>query len=124
MWFGPSTVHIDNCIVASNEAASVGGGIACFSSEYSGYAFVTCTDAFANQPANYSGMLDQTGLNGNISVDPRFCAGAGPEDYPLRKDSPCAPANNTCGVLMGAFPVGCGSTGTQTTSWGHIKSLY
>jgi hypothetical protein len=43
----------------------------------------------------------------NISIDPRFCD-SGNGDYTIALDSPCAPANNSCGVLMGVRPVGCG----------------
>ena len=34
----------------------------------------------------------------------RYAAG----DYSLHSSSPCAPPNNSCGVLMGAYDVGCG----------------
>jgi len=41
-----------------------------------------------------------------ISVDPMFCDTAA-LDFHLSAASPCAPANNSCGVLMGALDVGC-----------------
>jgi hypothetical protein len=117
-------VLIENCVVTGSCDPSGFGGITSWYDGQQGYPDVYCSDVYKNLPTNYSGMFDQTGINGNISVDPRFCADAGPEDYPLRKDSPCAPANNTCGVLMGAFPVGCDATATEETSWSRVKSLY
>ena len=117
-------VLIENCIVTGSYDPNGFGGITSWYNGQQGYPDVYCSDVYKNLPTNYSGMFDQTGLNGNISVDPRFCTGAGPEEYPLRKDSPCAPANNTCGVLIGAFPVGCEATATEETSWSRIKSLY
>jgi hypothetical protein len=56
---------------------------------------------------DWSGCIaDQYGLNGNISLDPLFCDPT-IGDYSLFNFSPCAPANNSCGQLMGAFDVGC-----------------
>jgi predicted outer membrane repeat protein len=67
---------------------------------------------------------DQLGVNGNISADPQFCGEAGSGNYYLQSDSPCAPANNSCGALIGALPVGCEAVATQETSISAIKSLY
>ncbi|MCP4545512.1 MAG: hypothetical protein GY835_03465, partial [bacterium] len=44
--------------------------------------------------------------------------------FGLQADSPCAAKNNDCGVLMGAFPVSCEDTATESISWSRIKSLY
>jgi len=64
---------------------------------------------FGNMDGDYIGIPDQTGQNGNISEDPRFCdAEAG--DFTLAANSPCLPANNDCGVQMGAHPEGCEAT--------------
>jgi len=59
---------------------------------------------------------------GNVVADPLFCD---PDmgDFTLRNDSPCAPNNNDCGVLMGAWPVGC-STSTSNLTWSEMKALY
>lgn len=124
LWNG-SLVYIDNSLIAGNASDEPGGGgVRSFSSPYTGYIFLTCSNVYGNTPANYAGMVDPTGNDGNISLDPRFCPGAGPEDYPLRKDSPCAPENNDCGLLIGAFPTGCEDTTVAPSSWSHIKSLY
>lgn len=41
-----------------------------------------------------------------MSMDPIFCDTAD-VDFSISIHSPCAPQNNSCGVLMGAFNVGC-----------------
>ncbi|MCX7995152.1 MAG: right-handed parallel beta-helix repeat-containing protein [candidate division WOR-3 bacterium] len=44
-----------------------------------------------NKAGNYQGMEDQTGINGNISLDPLFDK----ENFVLKKDSPCINAGDT-----------------------------
>ncbi len=70
---------------------------------------LACCDVTDNEGGNYGGALpDQTGLNGNISADPLFCAPlAG--DLTLAAASPCLPENNECQVLIGALGQGCGA---------------
>jgi hypothetical protein len=48
-------------------------------------------DLFANAAGNYVGIADQSGLNGNISADPRFAEPMG-NDYHLQAASPCVDA--------------------------------
>ncbi|GEM_PF-1491831 len=67
---------------------------------------IACSDVYNNTIADYSGIPDQTGLNGNISLDPLFCDTAN-GNFSLFSTSPCVPENNSCGVLMGALGVGC-----------------
>lgn len=57
--------------------------------------------------------------------DPRFCniyAG----DLSLCSNSPCLPANNSWGELIGAFPEGCDDCDSpvKQTSWGALKALF
>ena len=59
----------------------------------------------------------------NLHADPRFCS-AGTGDYSLRDDSPCLPANNEWGILIGALEQGCSGTAVEAKSWGAIKALY
>ena len=94
---------LERVIVAHNE---VGTGLFV---EGAGAPSVVCSDFFANPGGNYGGTLaDQTGLNGNIARDPLFCGGGDPDQaYAPAAGSACAPANNDCGVLIGALPVGC-----------------
>ena len=94
-------------ICAVMNTSSSGGAVAASSQVV---CVITCSDVFANTPANYGGALpDQTGTGGNISAWPLFCdfeAG----DFHLLPDSPCLPANNDCGIQMGAYGEGCQST--------------
>lgn len=87
---------------------------------------LSCCDVWDNPGGNFTGeMVDPTGSNGNISLDPRFCLGLNPASpYTLHADSPCAPGNNDCGVQIGAFGVGCEVVAAKETSWGAVKSLY
>jgi parallel beta-helix repeat protein len=74
----------------------------------SGFGSFTCNDVWNNLPANYSGVPDPTGNDGNISADPEFC-NPGSEDYHLNATSPCAAANSPSGCgLIGALGAGCG----------------
>jgi hypothetical protein len=78
---------------------------------------VVCCDAYDNGLANYGGLPDPTGQNGNISLDPLFCD---PEMgyYALQEGSPCAPhtpPNPNCD-LIGVWGVGCGISGVQVAT--------
>ncbi|MBM4118607.1 hypothetical protein FJ251_12900 [bacterium] len=84
---------------------------------------MSCSDVWGNVGGDFIDFADPTGIDGNISADPRFCS-AQPDDFTLQANSPCAPANNTCGVLMGLYGVDCDSVSVQPRSWGGIKSMY
>jgi len=117
-WDLPSRPNLYDCIVAFNE----GGGIGVYD-----YPPVTleCCDVYGNPGGNYVYCQpDITGISGNISLDPLFCESADPLDYSIHDKSPCAPGNNDCGVLMGAFPVGCEGTATRAMTWTRVKQLY
>lgn len=124
-------VILANNIIVYNEATSSGGdiaGIHCVS-EYSNITFI-CNCIFGNTPADYCGFCtDPTGIDGNISLDPQFCA-VKPEssgNFYIQSDSPCAPANHpnevSCG-LIGKYCIGCGTTNMEKESWGKIKHIY
>jgi hypothetical protein len=69
----------------------------------SGSAVLDCCDIYGNQGGDWVGCIaDQYGVNGNISLDPRFCDPD--DDLRLWNYSPCN--QETCG-LIGAWPVGC-----------------
>jgi hypothetical protein len=86
-----------------------------------------CNDVVATQ-GNYVGdCSDQTGLNGNISLDPQFCGISNANNYGLHSDSPCAPGNHPAGLScgrIGARDVACGTVATKSTTWGAIKAIY
>lgn len=116
-WDHQMQSRITQCVVAFN----LGSGISWWQTSYG---TIDCNNVYGNTyHAQYVNLPDLTGSSGNISLDPEFC-GAGVGNFGLQSDSPCAPENNDCGLLMGAYPVGCGGTSTQKTSWGAIKALY
>ncbi|MCP4549610.1 MAG: T9SS type A sorting domain-containing protein [bacterium] len=96
-----AVITMEDCIIASNH---VGGGV--FTNNY-GVLNLVCCDVWGHPAGDYTGDIpDQTGLNGNISLDPWFCdAKAG--DYTIADISPCLPEHNDCGVLMGAYEQDC-----------------
>ncbi len=66
---------------------------------------VTCSTFWANGGSDDMHM----GANGNFHADPLFCDLDG-DDLRLDPASPCLPANNDCGVLIGARGPGCADT--------------
>ncbi len=94
---------INNCIIAfstQGEAISVNGG---------GEPALSCCDIYGNAGGDWVGYIaNQYGVSGNFSRDPLFCDFAD-GDYRITANSPCAPANNSCVSLIGAYGVGCGA---------------
>jgi len=66
---------------------------------------VSCCNIYDNEGGD---ALCGTDGGGNISLDPLFCSPPGSGVVTISSISPCAPANNGCGVLIGAESVGCG----------------
>lgn len=127
-----SVCVISHNVIVRNWADS-GGGVFCDDAESAASIF-SCNLVYGNEGGDYGGYLaDQTGVDGNISVDPEFCA-AHPDstgNFFLQSDSPCLPGAMrgkawmlvSCG-LMGARGQGCGSVGIEDASWGAIKSIF
>jgi len=119
LFFGGETISLPivNCLLVGNQQELVA------IDPFMGIPTFHCCDIWDNLEGDWTGIIaDQFGVEGNISEDPRFCPGNGPEEAWLRADSPCAAANNPeCG-LIGAWDVDC--TATQPTSWSQIKTLY
>jgi hypothetical protein len=68
---------------------------------------VACNNSFGNPYGDWIGSDYGAGdAYGNISEDPQFCDTL-QGHFGLEDTSPCAPANNSCAALMGAFDVGC-----------------
>jgi len=112
-----SSPTFTNCIIAFNSS-----GEALYTDRSS--PVLHCCDIFGNTDGDWTGYIeDQLGANGNISDDPIFCDAEG-GDLTLADNSPCAPGNNTCGVLIGALPVACVPIATDESSWSKVKSLY
>jgi hypothetical protein len=120
---GGESPDVQRNIVVWN-SAQLAGGIGC--DEITSPVF-NCNDVWSNSPTNYGGSCaDQTGIDGNISVDPKFCDPAGNSFY-ICQNSPCAPGHHPQGAdcgLIGALGVGCGPTAVQNTTWGRIKSMF
>jgi hypothetical protein len=127
-----STPHFGNCTLHHDSAGAVGGGVyvgvggnpaltQCIISSaaagggiYGGTtavgATIACCDVFGNAGGEYAGSIsDQTGINGNLSLEPIFC-GAASGDFRLHILSPCMsgnhPGGGDCG-LIGALGSGC-----------------
>jgi len=69
---------------------------------------VTNCDIYGNKDGDWTGEIaDLVGVDNNFSLNPLHC-GAPQSDFTLWNDSPCLPANNPGGVLIGAYGLGCG----------------
>jgi hypothetical protein len=94
--------NFENCIVVGNRESE-----AMYILDEAVFETYACNNVYDNPDGNYGGsFLDQTGLNGNISLPPVFCDPTN-GDFSLADISPCLPDNNDCGVLMGVFGLGC-----------------
>lgn len=123
---GSSHPVISNNIIVNNASGwSEGGAVASGTPE--DQITFECNDVWNNSPYNYQGTIsDQTGINGNISLDPLFCGIPGSNNYYLQENSPCAPSNvpEFCnGSITGCFPVNC-YVAVEERSWGDIKKLF
>jgi predicted outer membrane repeat protein len=102
-------VQIQNTIIAFG---TQGEAVTCFNSGYgsTGLGVMSCTDIFGNAGGDWTTCIaDQVGINGNFSLDPRFC-NLGGGDFRLAQTSPCTAANAPAGCgLIGAYPIGCAS---------------
>jgi predicted outer membrane repeat protein len=77
------------------------------SSEREGAAMLLCCNLFGNTGGDWTGVVaDQAEVGGNLSQDPGFCELLEGK-LNIGKQSPCAPANNPCGELIGALGVDC-----------------
>lgn len=85
---------------------------------------LSCCDIYGNEGGDWVGVIaDEYGINGNISEDPLFCDHPG-GDYTLSCASPCAPENNPDCGLIGAWPVACGASPVERTTWGRLRQTF
>jgi hypothetical protein len=113
---------LSNCILAFGQG---GAPIEC--SDFvraGGTVQAICTDIYGNEAGNWVQCLEnQLGEDGNMELDPLFCA-SDIENFQISSTSPCTADNsNGCG-LIGTFGIGCKLSSVEATSWGMIKSLY
>ncbi|MFZ1947039.1 MAG: hypothetical protein WAW06_05795 [bacterium] len=100
-----AAAELDRTIIAYGtygEAVNIAGGMPS--------AVLVCCDIFGNASGNWTGPIaSQLGVDGNFSLDPRFCD-YGQGDLGLLGDSPCLPGQHPtladCG-LIGAAGAGC-----------------
>jgi len=91
---------IENALVALNDGLSV------WCSTQSAPQF-SCSDIWGNSAGDWQACIaDQLGQDGNIWADPLFCDPPA-DPWTLDAASPCLPANNDCGELMGALGQSC-----------------
>ncbi len=115
-----SALDLANTIVADNTGgASFAGGVALSG----GSATFACNDAWNNSGANYSGVADPTGTNGNISADPQFCSAA-EGNYSVAAGSPCHPDNSGGCGLIGALNDGCGGASDVPGGDGAVPAAF
>ncbi len=77
-----------------------------------------CTDIYGCAGGDWIGCIaGQGSVNGNFSSAPSFC-NVQNHDYTVSSASPCAPANNSCSVLIGAKGIACYPGGRV---W-HVKA--
>jgi parallel beta-helix repeat protein len=111
--------------IRNNIVTRAYGGVSCLTGSSPG---LGCNDIFNVVDRLYTGdCSNQTGINGNISIDPQFCGVPDSGNYLLQADSPCAPGNHPdgydCGQI-GARGVGCGNTPVSKATWGSFKALF
>jgi len=113
-------VQLSNCLICYNHP---GFAVSC---EEGGEVLAECANVFGNLQGDWVDCLSGlAGQDGNISLDPFFCASdaTGALDWTIRDDSPCAPDASDCG-LIGAQDVGCQGTPVNRVTWGGLKARF
>jgi len=108
---------IENTLIVGNTG---GAAVSC---QLEGEPLLTCCDIYGNQDGDWVGCIEsQLGADGNICVGPVFCA---PWDTVLTLSvvSCCLPANNACGVRMGALGEGCESYVVYPDGSGYFPTI-
>ncbi len=130
--------NLENCTVTRNEAQLLGGGMFIYNAEpringtiiafqegtgitaEGGAApVVTCSDIFGNTRGDWVGSISaQLGVSNNLSADPLFCGDDEGSIFSLAlsDDSPASSPDLACGY-MGAWPIGCYTTGATVSSF-------
>jgi predicted outer membrane repeat protein len=103
-----------------------GSGSAAVTCVGTGSVTLSCCNVYGNGGGDWVDCITgQDGSLGNISAAPQFCADdpGGQKFWAIQSDSPCAPAQSSCG-LIGAWDVGCNTTATVGRTWGGLKASY
>ena len=120
VYLSTGTFELRNNLIAFNDVGVATGVGTTFTA--------SCNNVFS-YGNNYEAATDPTGTEGNISVDPQYCAldPLTSGNFWIQSDSPCIPDNHPDGYpcgLIGKYSVGCGPTSVEEKSWGEIKHLY
>ena len=116
MFICNSSPTLDKCLVAFNHPNAIMCAVGCSPSSPNLY----CTNVFGNSGDWVGCIADQAGINGNFSLDPLFCDTAN-DNFHISVTSPCAPANSSCGELVGALGVACA---TEPVSFIFPETLF
>jgi len=102
--------------------STAGGGVRV--DDFQSTVLFQCNDVWGNAGYDYSGVVNPTGSDGNLSADPLYCNLVA-LDVHLDSTSPCTALNSPSGCdLIGALDVGCGATPGVRQTWGKIKAGY
>jgi hypothetical protein len=108
----------DRCVLS---LASYGSAVDCV--DAGSVPTFECCDIYGNAGGDWTGCIaSQASANQNLSVNPGFCV-SGTTDFTIQDLSPCAAANNPCG-LIGASGVGCVDNPTIHMTWGRLKASF
>jgi hypothetical protein len=138
-----SSLKLLNCTFSGNSADGYGGGMMCensspaidntiiaFTSSGGGFAcsgtsdpVISCCSLYANTGGNWICTAGSDTMNQSFSEDPLFCDRASGNLY-VENDSPCAPSNNACGLLIGAWPVGCPGASVPDTDRPAVAEIF
>ncbi|MCK4546394.1 MAG: right-handed parallel beta-helix repeat-containing protein [Candidatus Eisenbacteria sp.] len=115
-----ASVSLFNSIIAFSTA---GEAVYCMNG---GSASLMCCDVYGNAGGDWVDCIaGQSGVDGNISECPLFCA-QGDDNYYLELCSPCV-AGYGCGQ-MGAYGSGCpcvgGPSAVEKKTWSRVKSEF
>lgn len=118
-WISADLLTIDHTLIVFS-----GGGEAVACGIGASVPAITCSDLHGNAGGDWTGCIAAAaGAAGNLSADPRFCAGA----LSLDASSPCAAGASVCGRI-GAMDPACSAVGVEAglapVSWGRLKSGY
>ena len=97
------TSRISSSIVAFNDAQGINLGAFAWWMPHR----IECSDAFGNPGGNWTGGASGLGDTlGNFSLNPIFCDTAA-GDFHISSTSSCAPAYNSCAMLIGRYGISC-----------------
>jgi hypothetical protein len=96
-----SSPVLTNCILAFGSRKAV------HCEDAGSHPTLNCCNIYGHEGGDWYGYIaDQEDVNGNFSADPMFCDTAA-GNLRLQYGSPCLPANNTSGQLVGALSAPC-----------------